>query len=576
MIPEIGQLALSLALCISVALGVLPLVGAARDRADMMVVGPWAATGQFVFIAFAFAVLEYAFLTDDFSVLYVASHSSLALPTSYKLVAVWGGHEGSMLFWLLVLSGWTLAVAATNTSRPQRFASRVLGVLGVVSAGFIAFTLFTSNPFARLIPAPPDGIDLNPLLQDPGMVLHPPLLYPGFVGTAVPFAFAVAGLMSRELHRDWARWVRPWVLIGWMFLTAGITLGSAWAYYEIGWGGWWFWDAVENASFMPWLIGAALLHSLAATENRGLFGSWSVLLAIFSLALVLLGGFLTRSGVISSVHSFASDPSRGLFLLVLMLLLIGGALALYSSRAPRLHSASGLRLLSRESFLLANNVLLVVATASILLGTLYPLFIDSLGLGAVAVGRPYFDAIFPLLMLPLAWLLGAGMHSTWTQPTWPRLKRRLKWPAVLSVVSGVVILAVSFGSATVMTAIGVISGIWVIACSLLDPITHLRRRQPLQLPRARWGMLLAHGGLGIFIVGATITSTYSIETDRAMRPGDRFELAPFELVFKSIDRLRGPNFVADAAVFDLFEDGEWKGLLQPQRSADLADDRSRH
>ena len=413
MIPEIGQFSLILALMLAIAQGVLPLLGAHRDDATMMVAGRSAAMGQFLFVAVSFACLTWAFLNSDFSVLYVANHSQLSLPTMYKVSAVWGAHEGSLLMWILLLSAWTVAVAKFSKGLPQAFSSRVIGVLGLLSVGFLLFALLTSNPFDRLIPPPADGGDLNPLLQDPGLAIHPPLLYIGYVGFSVAFAFAIAAMISGDLDQRWAKWTRPWTTVAWMFLTLGIAIGSWWAYYELGWGGWWFWDPVENASFMPWLIGTALIHSLAVTERRGLFKSWTLLLAITAFSLSLLGTFLVRSGIIVSVHAFATDPTRGFFILSFLAVVVVGALILYAWRAPSLDSDAGFSLLSRETFLLLNNVLLVVAAALVLIGTLSPLVIELLNGGKISIGPPWFNIAFIVPMLPLIILLGLGMHTMW-------------------------------------------------------------------------------------------------------------------------------------------------------------------
>jgi cytochrome c-type biogenesis protein CcmF len=412
-IPEIGQFALILALSMAICQTVIPLVGAHRGDAAMMGVARTAATGHFLFTAVAFGCLIYAFLTDDFSVLYVANHSQLALPTIYKVSAVWGAHEGSLLLWIVLLAAWTVAVARFSSELPEAFGARVIGVLGFLSVGFLLFALLTSNPFDRLIPAAVDGGDLNPLLQDLGLAIHPPLLYIGYVGFSVAFAFAIAAMISGDLDQRWAKWTRPWTTLAWLFLTLGIALGSWWAYYELGWGGWWFWDAVENASFMPWLIGTALIHSLAVTEKRGLFKSWTLLLAITAFSLSLLGTFLVRSGIIVSVHAFATDPTRGFFILTFLAIVVIGALILYAWRAPSLDSDAGFGLLSRETFLLLNNVLLVVATALVLIGTLAPLVMEMATGGKISIGPPWFNVAFLVPMLPLIILLGMGMHTAW-------------------------------------------------------------------------------------------------------------------------------------------------------------------
>ena len=566
MIPELGQFALVLALCLSVSQAVLPLVGAHTGRRDFMALARPTAAGQFVFVALAYVVLTQAFLADDFSVRYVAQNSNTELPTAYKFAAVWGGHEGSLLLWIMILAVWTLAVAAASRGQPAVFMSRVLGVLGIVSTGVLAFTLFTSNPFDRLIPAAFEGNDLNPLLQDPAMVAHPPMLYVGYVGMAVPFAFAVAALLTGRLDKNWARWTRPWTVIAWLFLTLGIALGSWWAYYELGWGGWWFWDPVENASFMPWLMATALIHSLAVTERRGIFKSWTVLLAIAAFSLSLLGTFLVRSGVLISVHAFASDPTRGLFILLLLGLISGGALLLYAARAKLLVAEGGFRLLSRESFLMANNILLVTATGAVLFGTLYPLFLDALELGKISVGPPYFNLVFLLPVLPLVLLLGAGMHAWWMKMTGAALIRKLAWPAGLAIACGVAVPLLVFGQSTFMTAVGVAAGLWVCAAALLDPLRRLlHRQQGMRLTRAHWGMILAHFGVGIFILGATVTSAYNVETDRGVSPGDRWETGGYEFVFRGVRDVPGPNFDAVEGEVELRRNGELIALLTPQK-----------
>jgi cytochrome c-type biogenesis protein CcmF len=563
-IPEFGQLALALALCLALVQAALPLLGAACGRADWMAFARPAAAGQFVFVAVSFAALEYALLTDDFSVGFVALHSNSALPAFYKATAAWGGHEGSLLLWITVLAVWTMAVAAFSRSQPQEFISRVLGVLGIVSVGMIAFALFTSNPFARLVPAAADGNDLNPLLQDPGMIFHPPTLYLGYVGVSVPFAFAVAALLTGRLDKDWARWTRPWTVVAWVFLTAGITLGSWWAYYELGWGGWWFWDPVENSSFMPWLMATALLHSLAVTERRGIFKSWTVLLAIAAFSLSLLGTFLTRSPVMVSVHAFASDPARGLFILGLLGVFTGGALLLYALRARAFEAEGGFKLVSREAFLLGNNILLVIATIAVLFGTLYPLFIDALGLGKISVGPPYFNVMFLLPILPLAVLLGVGMHTAWRSMPPEGLLRRLRIPAALAVGGGVVIPFVFFDVPSVLTVLALSIALWVCASSLLDPLRRTLHRSGAPLTRGQVGMCLAHFGVGVFMLGATIASAYNLELDRSARPGERFEAGGFEFVFRGMRQIEGPNFVADEGDFELRKNGELVSALTPQ------------
>jgi cytochrome c-type biogenesis protein CcmF len=566
MIPELGNFALVLALVLALVQAAFPIAGAQTGRRAWMALARPAAAGQFVFVALAFGILAHAFLTDDFSVRFVAMNSNSALPTIYKFAAVWGGHEGSMLLWILILAIWTLAVAAASRAQPEAFASRVLGVLGIVSAGVIAFTLLTSNPFDRLLPAAFNGNDLNPLLQDPAMAAHPPMLYTGYVGMSVPFAFAVAALLSGRLDKDWARWTRPWTIMAWVFLTCGITLGSWWSYYELGWGGWWFWDPVENASFMPWLVGTALVHSLAVTERRGIFKSWTVLLAIAAFSLSLLGTFLTRSGVLISVHAFASDPRRGLFILGLLATISGGALTLYALRARRMIAEGGFRLLSREAFLLANNILLVIAAGAILFGTLYPLFIDALNLGKISVGPPYFNLVFLLPIFPMLYLLGVGMHTAWKKTNADFLKRRLIWPAAIAVVVGATLPWLLYGRVSVLTVVGTVAAVWVGATALLDPVARLLGgKGRVRVTRGQWGMIIAHFGLALFVLGVTVTSTYSVETDRSAVPGDRFPVGGYEFVFRGMRKVEGPNFTADEGEFELRKGGKLITVLTPQK-----------
>jgi cytochrome c-type biogenesis protein CcmF len=515
-IPELGQFALILALGLALIQASVPILGAAREREDWMALARPVAVGQFVFVAAAFLILCHAFLNDDFTVLYVATNSNSALPNAYKIAAVWGAHEGSLLLWILILSVWTLAVSVGSRSLPEAFASRVLGGLGLVSVGMLLFTLLTSNPFERLFPAALDGNDLNPLLQDPALVMHPPILYMGYVGLAVPFAFAVAALLTGSLSSAWARWTRPWTVAAWMFLTVGIALGSWWAYYELGWGGWWFWDPVENASFMPWLAATALIHSLAVTERRGIFKSWTLLLAIFAFSLSLLGTFLVRSGILVSVHSFASDPARGLFILLFLSVITGGSLILYAVRARHLTVEGGFRLVSREAFLLMNNILLVVATAAVLFGTLYPLFLDALSMGKISVGPPYFNAVFLIPTLPLAALVGFGMHSTWQRTSGETLLRRLTVPAALAVGLGVTVPWLIFGTASALTTIGVIVGLCV-------------------------------------------------ETDAAARPGESREVAGYEFIFRDIRQVQGPNYEAVEGEFEVRRNGRLETILTSQK-----------
>src|SRR4051812_16150557 len=465
MVPEIGQFALILALLLAFTQGVLPIVGAARGNAAWMALARPAAQGQFTFVAIAFGCLAWSFVQNDFSVLNVATNSNSQLPIQYRLAATWGSHEGSLLLWVLMLNVWTVAVTVFSRHLPEEMAARVVGVMGLISVGFLLFMLLTSNPFERLFPAAADGRDLNPLLQDPGMVIHPPMLYMGYVGFSVAFAFAIAALLGGRLDATWARWSRPWTTAAWCFLTVGIMLGSWWAYYELGWGGWWFWDPVENASFMPWLVGTALIHSLAVTEKRGGFKSWTVLLAIIAFSLSLIGTFLVRSGVLTSVHAFATDPRRGIFILLFLFLVVGGSLALFAWRAPRVGLGGGFAPVSRESMLLANNVLLTIALAAVMLGTLYPLFLDALNLGKISVGPPYFDTVFYPLMAPAVFLMAIGPVASWKRAALPELWTRLKWAMAVAAVSGIAIPFLMGGFKPIV-AFGTWLAVWVIAATV--------------------------------------------------------------------------------------------------------------
>jgi len=565
-IPEIGQFALILALALAVVQGVVPLLGAQRNDEAMMAVGRSAAAGQFLFVAIAFGCLTYAFLTSDFSVLYVANHSQLSLPTLYKVSAVWGAHEGSLLMWILLLAGWTIAVATFSKSLPQAFSARVIGVLGLLSVGFLLFAILTSNPFERLIPAASDGADLNPLLQDPGLAFHPPLLYVGYVGFSVAFAFAIAAMISGDLDRRWAKWTRPWTTIAWVFLTLGIALGSWWAYYELGWGGWWFWDPVENASFMPWLVGTALIHSLAVTEKRGLFKSWTLLLAITAFSLSLLGTFLVRSGIIVSVHAFATDPTRGFFILGFLAIVVVGALILFAWRAPSLDSDAGFAPLSRETFLLLNNVLLVVAATLVLIGTLAPLVIELANGGKISIGPPWFNVAFMVPMIPLLLLIGMGMHTAWRTQDAGGLANVLRIPAIIAVLLGVILPLMFYGRVSLLLAVGCILAVWIFASSLILPLRSLRREKgAAAITRSALGMSVAHFGMGLFVVGATIVTAFGVESDQALSPGQSIEVAGYTVEMESLDNVQGPNFSAIEAEIVIRKDGERVAMVHPQK-----------
>ena len=566
MIPELGHFALILALSLAICQGVLPLIGAHRNNATLMSVARTAAQGQLFFVAFAFACLTWSFLQSDFSVEYVAAHSQLALPTVYKISAVWGAHEGSLLLWVLLMAVWTVAVGRFSHNLPDEFSARVIGVLGLLSTGFLLFTLMTSNPFVRLAVPPLDGADLNPLLQDPGLAIHPPILYVGYVGFSVAFAFAIAAMLSGNLDQKWARWTRPWTTTAWLFLTVGIALGSWWAYYELGWGGWWFWDPVENASFMPWLMGTALIHSLAVTEKRGLFKSWTLLLAISAFSLSLLGTFLVRSGILVSVHAFATDPARGFFILAFLGIVIVGALVLYAMRAPDLDSTAGFRLLSRETFLLLNNVLLVVAAAVVFYGTLMPLLYDVLSLGKISIGPPWFEFAMLLPMLPLVFLLGVGMQAAWRMQAGNVLMKRLRIPALAALVIGLLVPGLMYGRFGVMVTIGVIAAMWIMLASLLEPIRSWRRAEGATgMTRSVLGMSVAHFGVGLFVLGVTLVSAFNVETDQAMRSGGAVEVAGYSFELRELRDVEGPNYQAIEGRVEIRKDGDFVGEVRPQK-----------
>ncbi len=563
MIVELGHFALVLALLAALSQSFFGLVGPAKGQASWMAAVRPAVYAQFALTSLALAALVYAFVQNDFSVLYVASNSNSALPLLYRVSAVWGAHEGSLLLWAWILVGWALAVALLSRSLPVEFAARVLGVMGLISVGFLFFTLATSNPFERLWPAPPDGRDLNPLLQDPALAAHPPMLYAGYVGFAVAFSFACAAMIEGKLDQQWARWMRPWTTVAWAFLTVGIGLGSWWAYYELGWGGYWFWDPVENASFMPWLIGTALIHSLAVTEKRGLFKSWTLLLAILAFSLSLLGTFLVRSGVLVSVHSFAADPTRGLFILAFLVIVIGGALTLYAWRAPVLKSNAGFEFTSRESFLLFNNILLVVATAAVFAGTMAPLIADSLGLGTLSVGRQYFDPVFLLPTLPLIALAAVGSHSLWKKG---RLRERRSgiFVALLAaaLLTAVLVLAVWEG-VKVLTPIGFLVGGWLLFSALVDPIDRWRRR--LSMTPAIIGMTIAHASLGFFVISVTAVESYTRERDIALAVGESGTVGEFKYELRSLEFVEGPNYDALRGEIAVSERGEPISVLHPEK-----------
>jgi cytochrome c-type biogenesis protein CcmF len=571
MIPELGHFSLWLALATSLLLGVIPLAGAARDRADWMALARPLAVLLCLTVGIAFVALVAAFVGNDFSVLYVAAHSNSALPLPYRIAGVWGGHEGSLVLWAMMLCLWMVAVARFSRHLPLPVLARILSVMGWVAVGFLLFTLTTSNPFERLFPAPADGRDLNPLLQDPGMVIHPPMLYMGYVGFSVAFAFAIAALIGGNLDSQWARWTRPWTLAAWLFLTCGIALGSWWAYYELGWGGWWFWDPVENASFMPWLVGTALIHSLAVTEKRGAFKSWTVLLAIVAFSLSLLGTFLVRSGVLSSVHAFATDPRRGLFILGFLVVVVGASLTLYAWRAPKVGLGARFALLSRETLLLANNVMLVVAMAAVLLGTLYPLVLDALGLGKISVGRPFFEAVFMPLMVPVVFLMGIGPVARWKQASLPELAVRLRWAAGAAIVAALLGGWLA-GRIAPLATIGLVMGWWVVASVATDLWSRVRPREGAgilarvaQLPRSVVGMMVAHLGIAVFIFGVTMVLTYEVERDVKMSRGDSTTIEGYTFTLRGLREVDGPNYRAIQAWVEVTRDGKKVADMLPEK-----------
>jgi cytochrome c-type biogenesis protein CcmF len=568
-IPELGQLALILALLLAAAQCVLPMIGAQTGNRALIAVARPVVAGQAVFVALAFAILTYAFVTQDFSVKYVALNSNRLLPWYYRFSAVWGAHEGSLLLWVLILNVWTVAVAAFSRRLPDDFIARVLGVLGFISFGFLLFTALTSNPFERALPMPFDGNDLNPVLQDPGLIIHPPMLYMGYVGFSVAFSFALAALIGGELDVRWVRWARPWTNVAWGFLTLGIALGSWWAYYELGWGGWWFWDPVENASFMPWLVGTALIHSQAVTEKRGSFRAWTLLLAIFAFSLSLLGTFLVRSGVLTSVHAFASDPKRGLFILTFLAIVIGGSLVIYAFRAPKVAGGEPFAAVSRETALLINNLMFICAAAMVLLGTLYPLLGEALNLGRISVGPPYFGFMFVLLMLPVVALVPFGPFLRWRSGDWRASLRALK-PALygaigVAAVAAIVARVVADGL-PFKAIVGAAVSIWVGLGIALYALMRWRNA-----PRGRrytpemFGMMLAHFGIAIFLAGVLIVEATNIEKDIKLAPNESVAIGGLTFRFDGVKSAAGPNFKADQGTLTVLKDDNVVATLNPQK-----------
>jgi len=568
-IPEFGQFALVVALVCALIQSTLPFIGAAKNIPAWISVARPAAQAQFISLAVSFACLVYVFIQNDFSVLYAAQNSNTKLPIEFRISAVWGAHEGSLLLWALTLGTWTYAVSVFSIKIPDVMIARVLGVMGIISIGFILFILMTSNPFTRIFPVPIEGRDLNPLLQDFGLIIHPPMLYMGYVGLSVAFAFAIAAMMAGRLDAAWARWSRPWTSIAWVFLTIGIALGSWWAYYELGWGGWWFWDPVENASFMPWLVATALIHSLAATEKRGVFKAWTVLLAVFAFSLSLLGTFLVRSGVLTSVHSFASDPERGLFILIFLILVVGSSLVLYAWRAPAIKSTSKFKFISKETALLLNNVLLVVAAGTILLGTLYPLVIDALSLGKISVGPPYFNSVFVPIMVPLVALMAIGVLIRWKEDNLQRMKKHLLTYFVISLALGL-LGTWMMPSFTISSVIAITLAWWVVLNMSYHFMLRFKNKavswQGLKtIPRAIYGMHIAHIGIAVFTIGVTLTSAYSTEKDVMLTPGESYSLAGYDFKFAGSNRIVGPNYQGDRGHVTVTQDGNFIAKMEPEK-----------
>ncbi len=563
MLAELGQIALILALLTAVVQSSLPLLGAQRGDVRLMQVARPAAYLQLVLIALSFALLTTSFVQQDFSIAYVAHNSNSLLPVAYRFSAVWGGHEGSLLLWVLVLALWTGAVARFSKALPLPVLARVLAVLAWVSIGFLLFTLLTSNPFDRLLPAALEGRDLNPLLQDPGLIIHPPMLYAGYVGFAVAFAFAIAALLEGRVDARWVRWSRPWTLWAWAFLTLGIALGSWWAYYELGWGGWWFWDPVENASFLPWLVGTALIHSQAVTDKRGSFIGWTLLLAIAAFSLSLLGTFLVRSGVLTSVHSFASDPERGLFILAFLAIVVGGSLLLYALRAPKEDESKRFAPLSRETFLLVNNLIFSASAAMVLLGTLYPLFAEAFDLGKISVGPPYFALLFSLLMIPVIALMPFGPFARWQREYLGRFRVLFLLLAILLPLS-LLMAWLSADDQPLKTWAGIAGGLWVMLATVLYLLQRMRN-SPLNGETA--GMLLAHFGVGVFVFGVLMTESTSIERDIAVKTGEEVQVADYSFRFNGVQKVQGPNYLADRGEIVVLRDGELVTVLHPEKRA---------
>lgn len=567
MIPEFGQFALILALCLALVQATFPLLGIWQKQAAWVGIARPAVIGQFIFLLIGYGCLTYAFLSNDFSVAYVANNSNTHLPWMYQVAAVWGAHEGSLLLWVTILGLWSFAVAIFDKTLSDETRAYVLVVLGWISSGFLFFLLATSSPFKRLLPNfPAEGADLNPLLQDPGLATHPPMLYMGYVGFAVVFAFAMAALLRGRVDEKWASCARSWAIAAWCFLTLGITLGSWWAYRVLGWGGWWFWDPVENASLLPWLAGTALIHSLMVTEKRCTLKSWTILLSIFVFSLSLLGTFLVRSGVLVSVHAFADDPGRGRFLLEFLAAVIGGALLLYAVRVSKLSSNEYFALISRETFLLANNVFLIIAMSTILLGTLYPLVLDAMGLGKISVGPPYFNTVFVPIMLPMLFFMGVGPLCYWREMSFHPLLKRLVYPLLAMVIVIFFLVLIMAWKIPIMVILGISLASWVILSTLQSLFNKIRQYGAFkQLPRRSWGMVLAHIGVAVCVIGITLTSYYKVERDVRMQSGDVVTLGPYGFKLLGFNDLQGPNYSGTTAIFDVTKNKRWITQLYGQK-----------
>jgi cytochrome c-type biogenesis protein CcmF len=568
MIPELGHFALIIAFGVAIVQGVVPLIGAAKNDVALIAVARPAALAQLLFVSIAFAALTHAFIVHDFSVLYVANHSNLVQPLIYRISAVWGSHEGSLLLWTLIQALWTTAVAVYSRGLPDILMARVLSVMAMINVGFLSFMLWTSNPFERIFPAPPNGNPLNPMLQDPGLAIHPPMLYMGYVGFSVAFAFAVAALIGGRLDATWARWSRPWTTVAWSFLTFGIALGSWWAYNELGWGGWWFWDPVENASFMPWLVGTALIHSLASTEKRGVFKSWTVLLAILAFSLSLLGTFIVRSGVLVSVHAFATDPARGVFILAFLIIVVGGSLLLFALRSETVSTTGRFSGFSRETILLLNNVVLITATLIVFIGTMYPLVVDGLvsagfDLGKISVGRPYFDTMFALVSIPLCLLMCVGPALRWKADKADRIQKIVQIPFIISLVTGLALPFVVYGSFNILAGLGLAMAIW-IAITTLQTL-YQRIRTTSRLPLSFMGMIVAHLGMSMFVAGVTGVMSYNMEKDVRLESGQSYVLSGYEFKFMGTHKVKGPNYVADEGHLIVSRDGKIAELYPQKR-----------